>query len=69
MTQSNPPRFSLAGPALALLAFGVWAFFSVLPGLMQTGGAFRIREAWDTGAFWYFGAPLMLMIERASLNF
>ena len=55
--------FSLAGPALALLAFGVWAFFSVLPGLMRTGGEFRIREAWDTGAFWYFGAPLMLCAQ------
>jgi hypothetical protein len=54
--------FPIAGLALALLAFAVWAFFSIWPGYMRTG-AFRIREAWDTGIFWYIGAPLMLCAQ------
>ena len=62
-TTPSRPGFSLIGPALALLAFSVWAFFSVWPGYMRTSGAFRIREAWDTGAFWLYGAPLMVCAQ------
>ena len=49
----------VVGPALALAGFAVWTVFSLLPGLTQPSGAFRIREAWDTGAFWMVGVPLI----------
>jgi hypothetical protein len=57
----TPPVFP--APALALAGFAVWTVFSLLPGLTRASGAFRIREAWDTGAFWLIGAPLLLVAQ------
>ena len=63
---ASPPASPWAGPVLALLGFAVWAVFSILPGLLRTGGAFYIREAWDTGAFWMIGAPLIGVAQAAA---
>jgi hypothetical protein len=40
---------------LAVLGFAVWAGFALF------NGSGRIREAWDTGAYWTFGVPLLLL--------
>ena len=55
--------FVFPAPALALAGFTVWTVFSLLPGLTRASGAFRIREAWDTGAFWLIGVPLLLLAQ------
>jgi hypothetical protein len=64
---ATPHGSSFKAPsALAAAGFFVWAFFSLLPGLMQRGEAFRIREAWDTGAFWMIGVPLLLIAQAVA---
>jgi hypothetical protein len=49
--------------ALVAAGFFVWAFFSLLPALSSRGEAFRVREAWDTGAFWTIGVPVLLIVQ------
>jgi len=39
--------------------FGVWIALSIIGGLSSGEGTFRVREAWDTSAYFYFGLPLM----------
>jgi len=56
----------LAGLLLALVGFAAWTAFSLLPGLTQPAGPFRIREAWDTALFWRVGVPLMLLAQAAA---
>jgi hypothetical protein len=43
---------------LAIEAFAIWAFFSAMPLL---SGHARIREAWDTSAYWVIGVPLLVL--------
>jgi hypothetical protein len=40
---------------LAALGFAVWTGFALF------NGSGRIREAWDTGAYWTFGVPILLL--------
>lgn len=49
-------RLPAAGPLVAAASFAIWAAFSTLP--YFTGGG--LREAWDTGAYWTIGIPLLL---------
>ena len=66
LSDSLQKTFGL-GPALALAAFLVWSFFSILPWLMAPPGrAFAIREAWDTGAFWTIGAPALVLAQAVA---
>ena len=59
-----PSRRSVyMGIALALIGFAVWTVFSLLPGLTSPAATFRIREAWDTAPFRWFGIPLMLAAQ------
>lgn len=46
------------GFLLAATGLTVWTGLSVWAGTGQEGG-FRLREAWDTAAYLYFGLPLM----------
>lgn len=67
MSDSSQKTFGFAGPALALIAFLVWSFFSVLPWLMAPPGrAFAIREAWDTEPFWMIGVPVLVLAQAAA---
>jgi hypothetical protein len=53
-------RGTLAG-ALALGAgFLVWTVLSFVGGSMENG-AFAVREAWDTAAYFWFGLPVLLL--------
>jgi hypothetical protein len=56
-TRRWPP--ALIGLLLLVLGFAVWTLFSLLPALGH-GPSSRVREAWDTPAFWYAGATAML---------
>jgi hypothetical protein len=58
-----PYRLPLPGPLLAIEAFAIWVFFSVLP--LMTGHA-GIREAWDTDAYWSIGVPLLVLSVAAA---
>jgi hypothetical protein len=49
---------SLSGLLLATEAFAIWAFFTVMPLITGNG---RIREAWDTHAYWVVGIPLLVL--------
>ncbi len=46
----------LVGPLAASNGFVVWIAFA-----MQSGG--RMREAWDTDAYWVLGMPLLAMMH------
>ena len=57
-------RWLVAGPiqtaiVLGGFGFGVWIALSIIGGLNSDEATFRIREAWDTAAYFYFGLPLM----------
>ena len=57
-------RRFVAGPlqtaiVLGGFGFGVWIALSIIGGLNSDEGTFRVREAWDTAAYFYFGLPLM----------
>jgi len=55
---------AVTGAALALTGFVVWVGLSVVGGL--GGSGFRLREAWDTSAYFYVGAPLMALAVAAA---
>lgn len=48
------------GFLLAGLGLAVWIGLSVWGGIIA-GSGFRLREAWDTAAYFYFGLPLMVV--------
>jgi len=49
-----------SGILLAGLGLLVWIGLSVWAGLSSTEFGFRLREAWDTPAYFYLGLPLMV---------
>jgi len=59
------PR-SAASPAqtaifLGGLGFILWIGLSLIGGLGSDDSGFRVREAWDTAAYFYVGLPLMAL--------
>ena len=48
------------GFLLAGLGLAVWIGLSIWGGIIAESG-FRLREAWDTAAYFYFGLPLMVV--------
>ena len=48
------------GPFLASMGLAVWLALSALGGFGDAHG-FRLREAWDTSAYFYLGLPLMAL--------
>ncbi len=48
------------GPLLAATGLALWTGLSVWGG-MGDGTGFRLREAWDTPAYFYLGLPLMAL--------
>lgn len=54
---------ALVGPLLATIGFATWMGLSALGGLQQgvEGGPFRLREAWDTNAYFVVGVPMMAL--------
>ena len=44
---------------VATLGFVMWTALSVIGGLVSDESAFRLREAWDTAAYFYIGIPVM----------
>ena len=59
---------SPAGIRLALAATGlvVWVALSIVGGFSASGPGFRLREAWDTEAYFYVGVPLMALAVAAA---
>lgn len=60
------PRRPASGPfktaiVLGGFGFGVWIALSIMGGLNSDEATFRVREAWDTAAYFYFGLPLMAL--------
>lgn len=49
------------GILVAALGFVMWTGLSVFGGLSSDGSAFRLREAWDTAAYFYVGIPAMAL--------
>jgi hypothetical protein len=49
------------GIVVAGLGLVMWTALSVFGGLASDEPAFRLREAWDTGAYFYFGIPVMAL--------
>ena len=49
------------GILVAGLGFVMWTALSVLGGLVSDESAFRLREAWDTAAYFYVGIPVMAL--------
>lgn len=45
---------------LAFTGLAVWTLLSILGGLVDEAG-FRLREAWDTPAYFYAGIPVMAL--------
>jgi hypothetical protein len=45
----------------ATLGFVMWTALSIIGGLVSDEPAFRLREAWDTSAYFYLGVPLMAL--------
>jgi len=59
-------RRSAATPAqtamiLGGLGFALWIGLSLIGGLGSEDAGFRVREAWDTPAYFYVGLPLMAL--------
>src|SRR4051812_4059905 len=54
-----------AGVLLAALGLVVWTGLSVWAGFVTTELSFRLREAWDTPAYFYVGMPLMALAVAA----
>jgi hypothetical protein len=52
----------LSNLVLAAAGFGLWTVFSALPMLQGHSG---LREAWDTGAYWSVGLPLLVLLQAA----
>jgi hypothetical protein len=46
---------------VAGLGFVMWTALSVFGGLAADESAFRLREAWDTAAYFYVGIPVMAL--------
>jgi hypothetical protein len=53
------------GVALAATGFLIWVGLSVIGGF-SAGAGFRLREAWDTAAYFYVGLPLMALAVGAA---
>jgi hypothetical protein len=53
------------GFLLAALGLAVWVGLSVIGGFGATEAGFRLREAWDTAAYFYVGAPIMALAMAA----
>ena len=49
------------GLLVAGLGLVMWTALSVFGGLASDESAFRLREAWDTAAYFYFGIPAMAL--------
>ncbi len=49
------------GFAIASAGFLVWILLSVIGGFGASGAEFRLREAWDTDAYFYVGVPIMAL--------
>ena len=58
-----------SGILLAGLGLLVWIGLSVWAGLSSTEFGFRLREAWDTPAYFYVGLPLMAAAVTAAAFF
>jgi hypothetical protein len=59
-------RRPVSGPiqtaiVLGGFGFGVWIALSIIGGLASDEGGFKLREAWDTAAYFYLGLPLMAL--------
>ena len=46
---------------VATLGFVMWTALSIIGGLVTAESAFRLREAWDTAAYFYVGIPVMAL--------
>jgi hypothetical protein len=49
------------GVFVATLGFVMWTALSIIGGLASDESAFRLREAWDTAAYFYVGIPAMAL--------
>ena len=58
-TSGVAPR--LTGPLLAVTGLVVWSGLSAWGGMDAHAAGFRLREAWDSGAYFYLGIPLMAL--------
>lgn len=58
-------RFASTPSGLGILIAGLglvmWTALSVFGGLASDELAFRLREAWDTAAYFYVGIPVMAL--------
>lgn len=54
------------GILLAALGLAIWVGLSVASGFGGDEPGFRMREAWDTSAYFYVGAPLMALSMMAA---
>jgi hypothetical protein len=55
---STPLRLGILVAGLGLV---MWTALSVFGGLASDESAFRLREAWDTAAYFYVGIPVMAL--------
>jgi hypothetical protein len=59
--RSSPTAIGLL---LAAVGLAVWVGLSILGGVSE--GGLRLREAWDTAAYFYLGVPVMAVAVAAA---
>jgi hypothetical protein len=57
---------STTGLLLAAAGLTIWMGLSVWGGAAGAEAEFRMREAWDTAAYFYLGVPLMALAVAAA---
>ena len=69
-TLSDLGRLAISPPGMGFLlaAIGliVWTALSVGAGFGAPEGGFRLREAWDSSAYFYVGIPVMALAVAAA---
>ena len=50
------------GFGLAVAGFLIWIALSLVVGFGASAEGFRLREAWDTEAYFYVGVPVMSLV-------
>ena len=54
------------GLLLAATGLFVWIGLSIWAGMAASEGGFRLREGWDSSAYFYFGIPIMALAVLAA---
>lgn len=68
VAEQGPSSIAI-GVLLAVVGLGVWFGISIWSGATAPENGFSVREAWDSGAYFYIGVPLMALAVAAAAFF